>query len=127
MKAKKRGQALVEFALILPVLLLFLMGIIEFGLFFNSYLNITFGSREGARIASLDTNATTETIADAVRTTTPSITSITVTVQPAAPRVTGSAVTVTVSTQYTFITPVISVLMPSNPYSIASSTTMRSE
>ncbi|NMA34448.1 MAG: pilus assembly protein, partial [Clostridiaceae bacterium] len=39
LNGKKRcGQSLVETALILPVLLLLLTGIIDFGLLFNSYL-----------------------------------------------------------------------------------------
>ncbi|MGI6488868.1 MAG: pilus assembly protein [Syntrophomonadaceae bacterium] len=44
-----RGQALVELALVLPILLLLLMGIIEFGRIFFSYLTITELAREGAR------------------------------------------------------------------------------
>jgi hypothetical protein len=47
--SKKDGQALVEFAILLPVLLLLLLGIIEFGLLlFNQHV-ITNASREGAR------------------------------------------------------------------------------
>lgn len=46
---KQEGQALVEFALVAPVLLLILFGIVEFGLIlFNQHV-ITNASREGAR------------------------------------------------------------------------------
>ena len=127
MKKKNSGQAVVELAFVLPVLILLVAGILEFGLFFNSYLNVAFASKEGARIASLDTNATDQTVTAAVTATVPFSSSATVTVSPAVPRVTGSPVTVTVSTTYTFITPVISALVPSNPYTISSSTVMRSE
>lgn len=49
----EKGQSLVEFALVIPLLLLILMAIIEFGFLFNSYLVISNASREGARLASL--------------------------------------------------------------------------
>lgn len=45
-----KGQSLVEFAILLPVLLLLLMGILEFGLILNSYLTINNSAREGARL-----------------------------------------------------------------------------
>ena len=43
------GQALVEFALIMPFLLLFLVGIVEFGRAWNQHQVITDAAREGAR------------------------------------------------------------------------------
>lgn len=46
-----RGQALVEFALILPVLLVIIMGILEFGRAWNMKQVLTDASREGARVA----------------------------------------------------------------------------
>lgn len=45
-----RGQSLVEFAILLPLLLLLLMGILEFGIMLNSYLTIHNSAREGARL-----------------------------------------------------------------------------
>jgi Flp pilus assembly protein TadG len=50
---KDDGQAMVELALILPVLLLIIMGIFEFGFMFNNYLTLSNVSREAARYASL--------------------------------------------------------------------------
>jgi len=49
----QRGQALVEFAIILPILLLLVMGIFQFGMMINSYLTIQNITREGARAASI--------------------------------------------------------------------------
>ena len=43
------GQAYVEFALILPVLLLVVMGIIQFGTAFKDYIALTDAVRVGAR------------------------------------------------------------------------------
>jgi Flp pilus assembly protein TadG len=45
----REGQALVEFALVVPVLLLLLLGIVEFGLLLYNQQVITNASREGAR------------------------------------------------------------------------------
>ena len=43
------GQALVEFALVLPLLRLLLFGIIQFGFVFNHHLALTDAVRAGAR------------------------------------------------------------------------------
>jgi Flp pilus assembly protein TadG len=48
-KSPERGAALVELAIVLPLLLLILMGIIEFGLLFYNQQVLTNSSREGAR------------------------------------------------------------------------------
>jgi hypothetical protein len=48
---RQKGQGLVEFALILPVLLLVVLGLIETALLFQAYLAIQHGAREAARFA----------------------------------------------------------------------------
>jgi Flp pilus assembly protein TadG len=45
----ERGQSLVEFALVLTPLLLLLLGIIQFGFIFNSYVTLANATREAAR------------------------------------------------------------------------------
>ena len=47
----RRGQALVEFALVLPLLMLVLFGIVEFGRAWNAKQVLTDAAREGARLA----------------------------------------------------------------------------
>jgi Flp pilus assembly protein TadG len=47
--AHQGGQSLVEFALVLTPLFLVLLGIIQFGFIFNSYVTLTNSAREGAR------------------------------------------------------------------------------
>jgi Flp pilus assembly protein TadG len=50
---RRRGQSLLEFALVVPVLLVILLGIIEFGWYIKNQLTISNATREGARIASI--------------------------------------------------------------------------
>jgi len=64
------GQEVVEFALILPVLILLLLGIIEFGVLMYSYNSIAHATREGARVGVIGT-ASTDMIIDAVLARTP--------------------------------------------------------
>jgi Flp pilus assembly protein TadG len=52
MERSERGSNLVEFALVLPLLVLILAGMADVGRAFNSYMVITNGAREGARAAS---------------------------------------------------------------------------
>ena len=47
----ERGQSLVEFSLILGPLLLLLLGIIQFGFVFNTYVTVSTAAREAARQA----------------------------------------------------------------------------
>jgi len=50
---REDGQSIVEFALVLPVLLLILTGILKFGLMFNNYITLTDAVRNGARTLAL--------------------------------------------------------------------------
>ena len=64
--AADRGSALVEFALILPMMLLLTTGILIFGVAMNNYLQLTHAVNVAARTVSLyghDTG-TTSTLAD---------------------------------------------------------------
>jgi hypothetical protein len=49
----ERGAELVEFALVLPLLLLVALGILDFGLLFQRYEVVTNAAREGARVGVL--------------------------------------------------------------------------
>ena len=50
---RARGQSLVEFALVLVPLLLLILGVVQFGLIFNSYVTMTNAAREGARTGTI--------------------------------------------------------------------------
>jgi Flp pilus assembly protein TadG len=47
----QRGATLVEFAFVLPVFILFLFAIIDFGWLFTQFLGVKQSAREGARLA----------------------------------------------------------------------------
>ena len=49
----ERGQALVEFALVIPLLLMLLFAIIQFGIAFNHYVTLTDAVRAGSRVAAV--------------------------------------------------------------------------
>lgn len=52
----RRGQALVEFALVLPVLILFLVGIFDFGRAVYAFNTVNNAAREAVRLAIVDQN-----------------------------------------------------------------------
>ena len=54
---RQDGQAVVEFVVILPVLLLVLMAIYQFGQVFVNYMDVTSAAREGARKAAVSRSA----------------------------------------------------------------------
>ena len=51
-RPRDRGASLVEFALILPLLLLVLISIFEIGAAFRNYLTVSYLAREGARLSA---------------------------------------------------------------------------
>ena len=51
-RAGSRGQSLVEFALVFPIFLILLFGVIEFAFTMNAYLSIDFASRNAALTAA---------------------------------------------------------------------------
>jgi Flp pilus assembly protein TadG len=49
----EKGAAAVEFALILPILVMIVFGIFQFGIAFNNWISLTHAAREGVRLASV--------------------------------------------------------------------------
>ncbi|MBT8214513.1 MAG: pilus assembly protein [Acidimicrobiia bacterium] len=87
-----RGAAMVEFAIIAPLLLLVVFGIIEFGRAYNAQNSLTHAAREGAREYAITQDAVAgETTALAAATSLDS-TQITVTLSACVP---GDPATVT--------------------------------
>ena len=50
----QRGQAMVEFTIVLPIFLLLLLGIAQLGVAFNNYLALTDAVRAGARYGATE-------------------------------------------------------------------------
>lgn len=109
---RKKGQSLVEFALVLPLLLLILVGIIEFGFMFSNYLTMTNASREAVRYISLGSTDGEAIQRAMVVSDLLEEERLIITITPAvADRGRGDSVTVIASYQYRFITPILSSVM----------------
>ena len=54
---RERGAAAVELAIIMPLLLLVIAGIVDFGRFFMTEIQLTNAAREGARVAVIGESA----------------------------------------------------------------------
>ena len=59
-RSGERGQSVIELALTLPLLLLVVFGIIDFGFMFQRYESVTNAAREGARLGVLADYTATE-------------------------------------------------------------------
>jgi Flp pilus assembly protein TadG len=53
-----RGQTMVEFALVVPILCLVLFGVIQFGVLYKDYVTLTDATRAGARKAAVSRHET---------------------------------------------------------------------
>lgn len=53
---QERGAVAVEFALLMPVLILVLLGTMEFGRAFNAQASLAYAAREGARVMAITKN-----------------------------------------------------------------------
>ena len=98
----QKGQAVTEFALALPILVLLLFAVIQFGITFNNYVTLTDATRAGARKAAVSRQQSSPSavVTTAVRNSAANLTqsnlnvSITSTWQP------GADVTVTATYPY---------------------------
>lgn len=55
----EQGQTMVEFALVVPILLLVLFAILQFGAVYNDYVTLTDSTRVGARKAAVSRHSAT--------------------------------------------------------------------
>lgn len=122
-----RGQALVEMAIVLTVLLLLLTGIIEFGRVLSAQLIVSHASREGARIGVLGkTDAEiTQRVLDAASALDASKITVDIT-PPQSERVRGVELRVEVKYLVDIVVPLLSDIL-TNPYPVRGVTVMRVE
>jgi Flp pilus assembly protein TadG len=105
-KARDRGSVAVEFALVVPALLLIVFGLIDFGRALNAQISLTGAAQAGARYAAFgNSNAA---VANEVAAAAPSLSGVTVTVVQSCPVGAGPTANaqVEVSYKFSFITPI---------------------
>jgi Flp pilus assembly protein TadG len=106
------GQSLVEFALVLPIFLLVLFAIVDFGMAFHAWITVTNSAREGARIGSV--HAPSAAIEQRVRDTSDTLDqgNLSVSVSNADDQggQPGESVVVDVSYSYSLMTPLAELL-----------------
>jgi Flp pilus assembly protein TadG len=153
MGANQRGAEAVEFALVVPIFLLLVFGIVDFGYMINRDTMVNNASREGARVGALDpvTNDIECKVRDSLTTVEPDVlpavsancsptgTKITVNVTclkpPAvggscatmADAASGGTVIVQVGYQHSWITPLPSLIGMSGVIKLSKTTQMRIE
>ena len=106
----RRGQSVVEFALVAPVMLLLVFGMIQFGLVLNAELTLTEAVRQGAQIVASGGSAQAATevvLADAPMVQDPSVS-----VSPS-----GSQITLSATGSYPVLVPDLPFLGSSVPLS----------
>lgn len=59
-RAGQRGQSLIELAIAMPVVLILLLGMLEFGFAFSHHLTLEYATREGARYGAALASGTAE-------------------------------------------------------------------
>jgi len=119
-----RGQAMVEFALVLPLFLLLVCGIIEFGVLYNAQLTLEQDAREGARYAAVhaaEADLTNRIYAHL------NIEPLTSSVSVAVDLSQAGAVTVTAGTVVPALTPFGHLLFPEEGKALSAAVTMRIE
>lgn len=128
-RRNRRGAAVVEFAVVAPVFVMLVFGMIEYGRMVMVQQLLTNASREGARMGVLD-GATTASVQTAVTTylTNCSVTGSTVTVSPNPPSSAGygAPVTVTVSIPFSKVSWIPTPMFLSGK-TLAASSVMRRE
>jgi len=122
---REGGQSLVEFALVLPIFLLVLFAIVDFGMAFHAWIAVTNSAREGARLGAVRGPATE--IEQRVRDTTGTLdqANLTVTVTNAEGDP-GDSVIVDVSYAYSLMTPMADLLALVSGGTISDSLTLSS-
>jgi Flp pilus assembly protein TadG len=68
LRRAERGQALVEFAITIPLLLVLLLGIVDFARAWNVYQVLTDAGREGTRRAVVDNGSTQAEVRTVIKT-----------------------------------------------------------
>jgi len=121
-KEGERGAALVEFALVLPILLVILLGILDFGLYYYNDLQLTHVARDAARYLSVGkVDDASAAIADAT------LVSTTLGTPTLDAGTSGNEATVTLTAVYHCLTPLPQIVGIDQDIDINASAVMRRE
>ena len=137
-----KGATAVEFALVVPLLLVLIVGLIDFGRMGFAQVSVTSASREGARYSSLFSSGITsmQTFTDLVQASAPAAASVsqldsagtlTISVSQCSSAQSNENTTVTVSTTFKWLLPVglLTMISPGSTwlqdFTISSSGSMR--
>src|SRR5438093_514335 len=98
----EKGQTMAEFAVVLPILVVLLFGIVQFGILFNNYVMLTDAARAGERAAAVPRNDSDPigTATSAVRASANDLTQSNLNVQVSSTWAPGTNVTVTATYPY---------------------------
>ncbi|PGS51940.1 TadE/TadG family type IV pilus assembly protein [Bacillus sp. AFS041924] len=123
MKSEK-GQSLVEFALVLPLLAMLILAIVDFGRIYHVYLTLDHAGREAARAASIGKDDTTIKSVAVNDASSINLTTDQVSISPST-RSSGSDVRITITYPVDFLTPVIGQII--GTFDLKDTTVMRVE
>lgn len=103
-RRNERGAVAVEFALVLPILVILVLGIVEFGRAYNAQIAVTHAAREAARTMAVqdDPAAARGAAINAAPSLNPALTDAQVTVSPA-DCTAGATATVNIQYNVTFV------------------------
>ncbi|MEH7094847.1 TadE/TadG family type IV pilus assembly protein [Neobacillus vireti] len=121
---QEEGQSMVEFAMIVPIFLLMVAGMINIGIILFHYLNLNMTAQEASRLAGLGKTDTEISTYVKDHTTLTKFDKMSVTVSPTV-RKSGDYVTVTLSYPIAEITPIFDKLL--SPYQLKAASTVRVE
>ncbi len=127
-RGRQLGQSLVEFAVVVPIFLIVVFGVVDFSLGLKAWLTVTNASREGARVLVLGQTCSQVTT-QAQNVASSLQPQVTVTITPSScTGVTGDAMSVTVHYTFTSVTPLghFTQLL-TGPITMSSTSTMRHE
>jgi Flp pilus assembly pilin Flp len=121
---QEHGSVMVEFALVSALLVLLLVGIIQFGLVFNTFLILEDAARNAARTAAIATLSDDQIKSNIINSISPIVLDLSnIQIEPAI-RTRGQMLTVTINYQYQI--PVTFGILPES-YSLTAKTSMLSE
>ena len=126
LKRKDKGQATLEFALVIPLFVLVLVGTAETGILMHDYLLVQIAAREGARYGAVGHSESE--IQQRVLDTAPSLDPAKFTIAVTnAQGDRGEQVTVDLSYDVDLITPMMETLFGQDPFPVSSQVIMRIE